>query len=187
MNSRAAIAKALERLRHFGLQDGDTAIVVLAAEQRLYLVHSDGEILAEYPVSTAVNGLGCEDGSNKTPTGAHRIAEKIGHGEPLGRVFRGRMPTEQIAEISADPGYHSSEDLITTRILWLEGLEEGLNRGPGVDSHVRYIYVHGTPEEGRIGAPASHGCIRMRNADVVELFRQVNEGTLLLLAISSSS
>jgi hypothetical protein len=181
LSNRAAIAKALERLRHFGLQDGDTAIVVLAAAQRLYLIDSDGEILEEYPVSTAAKGLGCEDGSNKTPTGAHRIAERIGDGEPIGRVFRSRVPSDEIAEISADPGYRSPEDLITTRILWLEGLEEGVNRGPGVDSHARYIYIHGTPEEGRIGAPASHGCVRMGNADLVDLFSRINESAAVYI------
>lgn len=181
MSTQSAINESLERLKGFGLRSGDTAIVVLAAEQRLCLVRADGEIIAGYPVSTAANGLGCEDGSNKTPIGAHRIAERIGQGEPLGRVFRARVPTAEIAEISADPDYRSPEDLITTRILWLEGLEEGVNRGPGVDSHDRYIYVHGTPEEGRIGAPASHGCIRMRNADVIDLFSRINGNTAIYI------
>jgi lipoprotein-anchoring transpeptidase ErfK/SrfK len=181
LSAQAAINDALERLKGYGLKEGDNAIVVLPGEQRLYLVRADGRILADYPVSTAAKGLGCEDGSNRTPTGVHRIAERIGDAEPIGRVFRARVPTDEIAEISADLGYRSPEDLITTRILWLEGLEEGVNRGPGVDSHDRYIYIHGTPEEGRIGQRASHGCVRMRNADVVDLFGRLAESVVVYI------
>jgi lipoprotein-anchoring transpeptidase ErfK/SrfK len=185
LSTQAAINDALERLKAYGLKKGDSAIVVLPGEQRLYLVRADGRILADYPVSTAAKGLGCEDGSNRTPTGVHRVAERIGDGEPIGRVFRARVPTDEIAEISEDPAYRSPEDLITTRILWLEGLEEGINRGPGVDSHDRYIYIHGTPEEERLGAPASHGCVRMRNADVIELFDLLSEAAIVYIDNSS--
>jgi lipoprotein-anchoring transpeptidase ErfK/SrfK len=149
--------------------------------QRLYLwePYPDGDMLIrEYPVSTAKNGLGEQSGSYCTPRGRHRIAEKIGAGQPLNAVFKARVPTGEIwsRELAAsEPG----RDWILTRILWLEGLEEGRNRGMPVDTHERYIYIHGTDEEHLIGKPASHGCIRMKNEDVVDLFNLVEEGTLV--------
>ncbi len=147
--------------------------------QRLYLWEPDPEgdrLIREYPVSTAKNGLGEQSGSYCTPRGRHRIAEKIGAGQPLYAVFKARVPTGEIwsRELAREkPGC----DWILTRILWLEGLEEGRNRGGMVDSHDRYIYIHGTDEEHLVGTPASHGCIRMKNADVAELFDLVAEGT----------
>ena len=147
--------------------------------QQLYLWEPfpDGDMLIrQYPVSTAANGLGERSGSYCTPRGRHRIAEKIGAGAPLGAAFKARQPTGEIwtRELDAEnPG----RDWILTRILWLEGLEPGRNKGGTVDSHARYIYIHGTNEEHRLGTPASHGCIRMKNADVAELFELVKVGT----------
>ncbi len=147
--------------------------------QQLYLweLFPDGDMLIrQYPVSTAANGAGEARGSYCTPRGRHRIAQKIGAGAPLHAAFRGREPTGEIwspALEAENPG----RDWILTRILWLEGLEPGRNRGGGVDTLARYIYIHGTNEEHRIGTPASHGCIRMRNADVAELFDLVEVGT----------
>lgn len=154
--------------------------------QRLYLWEDqpdpqDRQLIREYPVSTARNGLGEENGSYCTPRGRHRIAEKIGEGQPLRAVFKARVPTGEIwsPQLSAsEPG----RDWILTRILWLEGLEEGRNRGDGVDTHARYIYIHGTDEEHLLGTPASHGCIRMRNADVIELFKLIEVGTEVKIA-----
>lgn len=146
--------------------------------QRLYLwePYPDGDMLIrEYPVSTAKNGLGEESGSYRTPRGRHRIAEKIGAGQPLYAVFKARVPTGEIwsPQLSVEkPGC----DWILTRILWLEGMEVDRNKGGKVDSHARYIYIHGTDEEHLIGTPASHGCIRMKNADVLALFELVEEG-----------
>lgn len=147
--------------------------------QRLYLweLYPDGDMLIrEYPVSTAKNGLGEQSGSYCTPRGRHRIAEKIGAGQPMFAVFKTRVPTGEIwsRELAAE---NPDRDWILTRILWLEGLEDGKNRGRQVDSHDRYIYIHGTDEEHLIGTPVSHGCIRMRNADVAELFDLVDRGT----------
>jgi len=147
--------------------------------QQLYLwePYPDGDrLIRQYPVSTATNGAGEQNGSYCTPRGRHRIAEKIGAGAALYAAFRARVPTGEIwtpALDAEDPG----RDWILTRILWLEGLEPGRNKGGSVDSHARYIYIHGTNEEHRIGTPASHGCIRMRNADVAELFDLVEVGT----------
>ena len=126
-------------------------------------------LLARFPVSTAARGIGNVEASYRTPLGRHRVCEKFGAGAPLGTVFRSREDTGVIAPILTAP-VDVEEDLILTRILWLEGLEPGVNRGPGIDSRERYIYIHGTNEEGLIGTPASHGCVRMRNRDVVTLF-----------------
>lgn len=152
--------------------------------QRLYLweAFADGDMLIrEYPVSTAANGLGEASGSYRTPRGRHRIAEKIGAGAPLHAVFRGRQPTGEIWTSTlgaAEP----ERDWILTRILWLEGLEPGRNKGGSVDSRARHIYIHGTDEEHRIGSPASHGCVRMRNAEIAELFDLVDEDTEVRIA-----
>lgn len=147
--------------------------------QRLYLwePYSEGDMLIrEYPISTAKNGLGELSGSYCTPRGRHRIAEKIGDGQPLYAVFKARVPTGEVWSrelASSKPDC----DWILTRILWLDGIEEGKNRGGTRDTHSRYIYIHGTDEEHLIGTPVSHGCIRMKNADVVDLFNLVETGT----------
>jgi hypothetical protein len=150
---------------------------VTVHDQRLQLL-AGREILREYRVSTARNGVGSQAGSQRTPLGRHRVHSKFGAGEPLGAVFEARRAIGKIATIHTTP-VDLPEDVITTRILWLEGLEAGKNRGPGVDSHARFIYIHGTNEEGLIGQPASHGCVRMRNRDVAELFDLVAPGTLV--------
>jgi L,D-transpeptidase YbiS len=145
--------------------------------QRLDLLRSD-RVVASYPVSTAANGAGERAASEQTPRGLHEIRAKIGAGAPLGTVFVGRRPTGEICtpeRLLAEP----NRDWILTRILWLRGLERGRNRGRGCDSMRRFIYIHGTPHESAIGTPASHGCVRMTNADVVELFDAIPPGTLV--------
>ena len=137
-------------------------------------------VIRTWPVSTAQNGPGERMGSGCTPRGWHRIRAKIGVGMPLGTVFKGRRPTGEIysAELEARfPG----RDWVLTRILWLGGLEPGFNRYGEVDSTWRYIYIHGSPDHGVTGTPASHGCVRMRNEDVAELFEQVAAGMRVLI------
>jgi lipoprotein-anchoring transpeptidase ErfK/SrfK len=151
-------------------------IVVHVSTQTLSL-RENGKTLASYPVSTARNGVGSRMGSNQTPLGRHKIAKKIGHGAPSLTIFKARVNTGQQAELNGD----NSGDLVTTRILWLRGLEPGKNAGGKLDSFARYIYIHGTPEESKIGTPASHGCVRMKNDDVIELFERVAEGTLVTI------
>ncbi|MBN2417299.1 L,D-transpeptidase [bacterium] len=170
-----AVSERLTRERR--ISTGDTYIIVSVPAQRLYLMR-DGAVMKEWPVSTAAAGTGSAAGSNKTPPGTHRIRYRYGDGAPPGTVFVSRNSTGEIAEIHTD-ATDSPEDLVTTRIMWLEGLEQGKNRGPGVDSFQRYIYIHGTNEEGLIGTPASHGCIRMRNRDVIELFDRAGAGTIV--------
>lgn len=144
------------------------------AEQQLTL-RGDGPDVV-YPVSTAVNGSGEQADSGCTPRGWHRIRAKIGADAPSGTVFIGRRPTGEIysAELAAE---HPRRDWILSRILWLCGEEPGRNRGGRVDSMRRYIYIHGTPDTEPMRVPASHGCIRMRNADVIALFDRVPAGT----------
>jgi len=154
-------------------------VVVHIGSQSMYLFQS-GRLLRQYPVSTAARGIGNRAGSYQTPLGLHRVAQKFGYGQPKGMSFVARKPTGQIAELIKEPVSIGRDD-ITSRILWLDGLEEGINRGPGIDSKSRYIYIHGTAEEGLIGQPASKGCVRMLNDDVIDLFGQLPEGALVNL------
>lgn len=138
-------------------------------------------VLLSYPVSTSAKGAGEREGSEQTPRGLHEIRAKIGAGAPAGTVFVERRPTGEICtpdRVRAEP----ERDWILSRVLWLRGLEPGRNRFGDVDSMRRYIYIHGTPHESSIGTPASHGCIQMRNADVIELFDRVEPGTLVEIA-----
>lgn len=140
-----------------------------------------GAVLATYPVSTSSKGAGEQDGSEQTPRGQHEIRAKIGEAAPKGTVFVGRRPTGKIWS----PELAESEpetDWILSRVLWLGGLEAGKNRHGAVDSMRRYIYIHGTPEEASLGTPASHGCVRMGNDDVIELFDLVQLGTRVEIA-----
>ncbi|WAR46852.1 L,D-transpeptidase [Methylomonas rapida] len=143
-------------------------------EQRMRLLENT-RILAEYPVSTAKNGPGQLKGSECTPTGWHKIRAKIGTDAPVNSVFVGRRPTGEIYTPQLALAY-PERDWILSRILWLGGLEPGYNRYGNVDSAWRYIYIHGCPDELMQGIPASHGCIRMLNADVIDLFDRVELG-----------
>lgn len=150
-----------------------TEIVISIARQELEL-HAEG--IRRYTISSAKKGLGEVFGSYQTPRGKHIIRAKIGAGLPLNSVFVGRRPTGEIytPELGlASPG----RDWILSRILWLSGCEPGRNRLGSVDTMRRYIYIHGSPDEGDFGVAHSHGCMRMRNADVVELFDRVEVGT----------
>jgi lipoprotein-anchoring transpeptidase ErfK/SrfK len=141
-----------------------------------------GTVLRQYPVSTSKFGAGNRENSLMTPQGVHRIVEKYGRGAPLGRIFRDRLDTGETWTVGTRGarGAHG-ESLILTRILRLEGLEDGINRGQGIDSYERYIYIHGTNNETSIGFPSSHGCVCMTNSDVVELFDDVTEGTIVVI------
>jgi L,D-transpeptidase YbiS len=148
---------------------------VRLAEQLLELVE-DGEVRQRWPVSTAARGAGEREGSEQTPRGRHTVCEMIGAGAEEGTVFVGRKATGERCtpeRFAAEP----ERDWILTRVLWLDGQEEGRNRGGDVDSRRRFIYIHGTPDEGHLGEPVSHGCVRMRNRDVIALFERVEVGT----------
>ncbi len=159
---------------------GRPVLIVRADEQCLYVCEA-GRAPQVFPVSTSARGVGNRDGSLQTPRGLHWVAQRIGDTAPAGAIFRGRTDTGAIADILTDPDARSTGDRITSRILWLEGLEPGINRGGDVDSFARFIYIHGTDEEGRIGSPASHGCIRMRNQDLIGLFPRVPLHSLVVI------
>lgn len=155
-------------------------IDISIAQQRLILSDDAGQVLCSYVVSTAAKGAGEQMGSYQTPRGRHRIRARIGDGLPLGAVLRGRRPTGEIctlALMAAQP----DKDWILTRILWLCGEEPGFNRGGQVDTMRRYVYIHGTPDGTALGVPGSHGCIRMRNSELVELFDRVPVGTPVVI------
>lgn len=151
------------------------AIQISLEDQRLYLLIT-GELSRVYPVSTARNGPGQQNGSECTPLGEHIVRARIGAGEPAGTVFIARRPTGEIFHARM---LHElpERDWILTRILWLSGVQPGFNRLGCVDTMRRYIYIHGAPDEIPIGVASSHGCIRMRNNDIIELFDTVPVGT----------
>ncbi len=159
--------------RHVGNELG---LWVSVASQQLIGI-KDGQVVFAYPCSTASNGTGNLEGSNKTPLGWHIIDERYGEGLPWGAIFKERRYIKR----NWEPQNPTSEDLILTRIMWLRGLEPGLNAGGKIDSHARYIYIHGTPEEHLLGTPASKGCIRLANRDVMDVFSVTKTGTKVLI------
>ena len=147
-------------------------LLVSVARQSMSLVNEAGVLIKEYPISTAKAGVGEISGSYQTPRGRHIIRAKIGAGQPENTVFVRRRPTGELwtPELAEQ---HPGRDWILTRILWLSGCEPGFNRLGERDTMRRYVYIHGSPENAEMGKPGSHGCIRMRNADIVELFEQI--------------
>jgi lipoprotein-anchoring transpeptidase ErfK/SrfK len=137
-----------------------------------------GRVTARYPVSTSAKGAGERFGSEQTPRGAHEVRELIGASAPSGAVFVERRATGEICT-SGLRAAHPGRDWILSRVIWLSGLEPGRNQGGDVDTHDRFVYIHGTPDEEPVGEPRSHGCIRMRNHDVIELFDLIEPGTLV--------
>lgn len=153
-----------------------TFILTVNISQQTVSLFKDNKFVKQYPCSTSRFGIGQQEDSNCTPLGLHRIAEKIGAGEPAGTVFKAR----EIVGHTAQPEFTDAK--ITTRILWLEGLEPGFNQGGDVDTHDRYIYIHGTGDQASIGRPASHGCIHLADADLISLFDLLPSGTLVWIA-----
>ncbi len=156
------------------------SININITQQQLKLFSEDGNLLQKYPVSTSRHGAGSQDGSKQTPLGLHRIKDKVGGAMPINEVFIARMPHGNIEEC-INRGVDLPDDVIMSRIIWLEGMEPGRNQGGYVDTYQRYIYIHGTNHEESIGTPASIGCIRMRNQDVVDLYRLVDVGSEVLI------
>ncbi len=148
-------------------------------KQQLELIIK-GDLVKTYSVSTASNGAGEKMGSECTPTGWHKIRVKIGEAQALNTVFISRRPTGEIYTLALKQKY-PQRDWVLSRILWLGGLESGKNRYGQVDSTWRYIYIHGCPDELMLGKPESHGCIRMKNSDVVDLFNRVGVGLNVLI------
>jgi len=178
MNSKIP-AECLSTCERLGFTPTKYVLAVSVAAQTVSLFEN-GKFVRQFPCSTSRFGIGQIEGSNRTPLGLHRIAEKIGGGEPVGTVFKSR---EIVGHVSQS---EFADAKITTRILWLEGLESCVNKGfagdTNVDSHARYIYIHGTGDQGSIGKPASHGCIHLADADLVLLFDLLPSGTLVWIA-----
>ncbi|MHC0016950.1 cell wall-recycling L,D-carboxypeptidase ElsL [Acinetobacter pittii] len=165
-------------MSQFKLEDAD--VLIDLANQTLTLPKHN----KFYVISTGKNGIGEQENTGRTPRGWHRVAKKIGAQSPQNAVFIARKPTGEVysSELAAQ---FPERDWILSRILWLDGLEEGFNKGDGRDTMQRYIYIHGTPDKEPMGVPMSHGCIRMRNEEIIELFDLVAEDALVYLSEQS--
>lgn len=161
-----------------GIKPADRALIVRIGTATLQFLRNDASVKS-YVISTSKRPPSNVKNSLGTPRGLHEIAERIGAGQPPGAVFKARIPTGRHYSEIADADTH--ENLITSRILWLRGLEPGVNRGGEVDTFERYIYIHGTNREDRLGAPLSAGCVLMRNLDVIELYEEVRVGDQVLI------
>jgi hypothetical protein len=161
-----------------GIKPTARVLLVNITRHTLQFVQA-GEVVRSYVISTSRRPPSNIKGSLGTPRGLHEIAERIGAGQPPGMVFKGRVAVGR--HFNELPGSETESNLITTRILWLSGLEDGVNRGGDVDTHSRYIYIHGTNHEERLGEPLSAGCVLMGNLDIIELFDQVRIGDQVLI------
>ena len=169
----------IQKVNNYISSDYSELLFVSVEKQKMYHI-KESEIVKQYTISSSVYGTGSEAGSNKTPLGLHKVKEKYGDKTPINGRMIGRVFYGQIATLYNDTTKSKTDD-VTSRIFWLEGLEKGKNKGEGIDSYKRYIYIHGTSEEGRLGTPASHGCIRMRNKEVIDLYKIIEVGTLVLI------
>lgn len=160
-------------------QSFDNFIYVGVKRQELDL-YLNGNHVISYKVSTSMHGAGTKAGSDMTPVGLHKIKGKFGNNVPIGGILKARKYTGEIATIETN-AIKTEADAITTRVLTLEGLEDGVNKGGSLDSYGRHIYIHGTVEEGLIGQPASHGCVRMKNEDVIDLFNRVDKDLTVII------
>lgn len=152
--------------------------IVSIADQAMAFIKND-ELSRQFSISTSKKPPSCVENSYGTPTGLHCAADKIGDGAPMGMVFKGRQPIGR--HFSELPTAEQERCLITTRIIRLRGLEEGINAGPGLDTYDRYVYIHGTNHESRIGTPFSAGCVTLSNADVVTVFNLIHEDDLITI------
>ena len=178
------LLKTLQQVcKHHPKYAGYPAAIVKIDKQTLYLFENN-QCTKKYSISTSRFGVGQEEGSNQTPVGVHCVQEKIGGKANPGEIFLSRQHTNKLAKIEHEAV--CAEECITSRILWLSGLETGINKGYNdegkcVDSYDRFIYIHGTHEEGLIGQPASIGCVRMKNNDVIDLFDRLEVSSLVII------
>jgi L,D-peptidoglycan transpeptidase YkuD (ErfK/YbiS/YcfS/YnhG family) len=177
MNLRSAASGYSLACKNNGVALTQFVLTVNIAEQTVSLFEHN-KLVKKIPCSTSRFGIGQKEGSNCTPLGLHRIVEKIGAGAPAGTVLKSRKIVGHVSQ----PEFADAK--ITTRILWLEGLEPGFNRGGNVDSHARYIYIHGTADQASIGKPTSCGCIHLADADLIPLFDLLPTGTLVWICDS---
>ncbi|PTY06865.1 L,D-transpeptidase [Opitutaceae bacterium EW11] len=168
----------MQTCRRLGIKPTERLLFVRISTQTMQFFRA-GELVRSYGISTSAKPPSNVKGSLGTPRGLHRIAERIGAGQPPGMVFKSRRPTGQ--HFSEHPEAATEKNLITSRILWLRGLEPDVNAGGEVDTYDRYVYIHGTNHEERIGAPFSAGCVLMRNIEIVELYEEVRSGDLVMI------
>ncbi|HTT56855.1 MAG TPA: L,D-transpeptidase [Opitutaceae bacterium] len=169
----------IQRCAELGIKPANQLLAVHLRTQTMQF-YRGGELVRAFVISSSLRPPAHTKGSLGTPLGLHNVAEKIGHGQPPGTVFRSRTPTGRHYQELGEA--ENRDNLITTRILWLHGLEPGVNQGGDVDSHDRYIYIHGTNHEERLGTPQSAGCILMRNVEIAELFEEIRTGDLVWIA-----
>lgn len=150
--------------------EADAVVMEVSVPRQEMLVFRGGQVIRRYKVSTAIAGVGARENSGRTPPGWHRVSEWIGGEAVPGQVFVSREPVDGSVLRWDSWRDEGSADYVLTRIMWLDGMEQGVNRGRGIDSHARFIYIHGTNQEHLLGRPASHGCIRLSNRDVMELY-----------------
>lgn len=166
--------RLLDKCQALSVPETEHCIYVSIGEKKLWLLHR-GKVQLSYPARFGKNPPSCVENSLGTPDGLHCVAEKYGHDAPSGMTFKGRIATGlKYWECSEEDG-----NKITSRILWLRGLEPGKNAGPGCDTYHRYIYIHGTNQEENFDQATSHGCVILKNADVIDLFTATAEGTLV--------
>lgn len=171
MSRRPVAQRYFDKAVARGMPREGVLLLVQVSRQTMDMVVAD-TVITTFPVSTSRHGTGNRQHSYRTPLGLHEVVARFGRDEPAGRVFRGRVPTQEQVP-PANWTRDADEDLVMSRILWLCGREPGINAGPGIDSYERFIYIHGTNEEHRLGQPASKGCIRMANQAVIDLFHAV--------------
>lgn len=181
--SSQLVQSVSDKLAALNIKQTPRALFVSIDEQTLTVV-AEGKESRQFQVSTSLKPPSCIENSYGTPTGLHRIARKIGDGAPSGTVFRARLSIgKTFDQLSPE---EQRPNLVTTRILWLEGLEPGHNQGQGRDSFDRYIYIHGTNHEDLIGTPSSGGCVQLRNEEMIELYNLVSEGDLVFISHAAS-
>jgi hypothetical protein len=178
--SLSPVDQVKQTCARLGIKPGERLLAVRISTATLQFFRK-GELVRSYVVSTSKRPPSNIKHSMGTPRGLHEIAERIGAGQPPGMVFKSRIPTGRHYNevLDREP---EQENLITSRILWLRGLEPGVNRGGDVDTYERYIYIHGTNHESRLGEPMSAGCVLMRNLEIAELYEQVRTGDLVWIA-----
>tara|TARA_B100000212_G_scaffold241999_1_gene184491 strand:- start:115 stop:657 length:543 start_codon:yes stop_codon:yes gene_type:complete len=180
MNFDCLYGDYCERVLTLGVKRTENALVASIKDQLIVRFYN-GKSVKDYPMSSSKRPPSCKENSLGTPDGLHEVCEKIGEGEPLGMVFKGRKPIGLKYEECSEE--ERENNLITTRILRLQGLEDGLNKGEGIDTYGRYVYIHGTNHEENLGSPASSGCLQVSNLEVVELHDEIPLGSHLYIKL----
>ena len=180
MNFDCLYGDYCESVSTLGVKRTDNVLVASIKDQLIVRFHN-GKRVKDYPMSSSKRPPSCKENSLGTPDGLHEVCEKIGEGEPLGMVFKGRKPIGLKYEECSEE--EREKNLITTRILRLQGLEDGLNKGEGIDTYDRYVYIHGTNHEENLGSPASSGCLQVSNAEAVELHDEIPLGSHLYIKL----